>query len=440
MPDYFRQLNAIQLILALRAVSIAIQLVLILFVNLILGYVLPLTTLLLIVFKEILFNFGSWVYHQKKSEIKAKYLFIQLIADVLFLGILLYFSGGATNAFVSLLLIPIAIAAVSLPLAGILILTMAAISIYSVLLWSQPMHIMHGNMEGHFIGMWVNFLFSSAVVAFVVTHMAKANRLKQQVINKYREQQLKQERIVALSVASAQVTHDIATPIATLRLLIDELAESLSDRANPDTSSIGITNIDSELALLTEFDTQLTRCQEKLAEFRTNTEQIKHNQLLAKNCDALFEQIVRHCQLYYPEINFEFSTTKVNCLVEADSSLIPAILNIINNAVTASEKASCKQVNLVSEKIADEWHITIRDFGAGFQPASFAELGNDMVISEQGFGMALMLSNASLERNHGRIMLNNINDALATSPQSANGAAVTICLPCLPDAMASGKC
>ncbi|MCH2057279.1 MAG: hypothetical protein MK214_11880 [Thalassotalea sp.] len=105
----------------------------------------------------------------------------------MFLGGLLYFSGGATNAFVSLLLIPIAIGAAALQISGVIALALAAVGIYSLLLWLMLMHIMHGNMEGHFIGMWLNFLFYSVVVCVVVMQMARTLKVKEQTIAKFRE-------------------------------------------------------------------------------------------------------------------------------------------------------------------------------------------------------------------------------------------------------------
>ncbi|MFM9745868.1 hypothetical protein ACKI2C_50795, partial [Streptomyces brasiliscabiei] len=84
---------------------------------------------------------------------------MQLTADVLFLSVLLSLSGGATNAFVSLLLLPIMIAAVSVSAKGLAYIAVLAISAYSLLLYKMPQHSMHHmDMTSHFVGMWVNFV------------------------------------------------------------------------------------------------------------------------------------------------------------------------------------------------------------------------------------------------------------------------------------------
>ena len=91
------------------------------------------------------------------------------------------------------------------------------------------MSVMHGNMQGHFIGMGINFLFSTLVVALVVGKMARSINKQQKAIAKYRENLLKQEQVTALGVASAQITHQLATPIATVQLLAEELSEDFPD-------------------------------------------------------------------------------------------------------------------------------------------------------------------------------------------------------------------
>lgn len=393
--------------MALRSASIVIQTVLVLFVVMVLGYELPVQYMLSVVIAEVLFNVVWYIYYQRGNAEKKSHLVLQLTADVMFLGWLLYFSGGATNAFVSLLLIPIAIAAVSLPLKGLAFVALSAISTYSWLLWLMPMHVMHGNMEAHFIGMWMNFLFSAIVVSVVVNQMSLIIRRREVTIARFREEQLKQERIIALGVASAQVTHDLATPIASLQLMADELREESG--VDPD--------------LMQGVEQQLARCTEKLQAFRQMSEDIKSNKRVEYTSQQLFNQIKRHCQLNYPQVNFRFSVTKSpdskRCVV-ADGSLVPAIVNVINNAIIASAELHSNQVDITSDENEQSWQLSIRDFGNGFKAEQFNQLGSIPLQSQHGFGMAILLSNSSLERLGGTLTLAN---------HQAGGAEVIMTLP-----------
>ena len=55
-----------------------------------------------------------WVRSRRAVPIGNAEFFIHLLADIAFFSILLFFSGGASNPFVSYMLIPISIAAITL--------------------------------------------------------------------------------------------------------------------------------------------------------------------------------------------------------------------------------------------------------------------------------------------------------------------------------------
>ena len=412
MPQFFKRASQIQVIIALRSVAIAIQLLLILFVNLALAYQLPWMPLVSVISLEILFTLSSTLYYRRyplnEKKASQKAILVQICADIIFLSLLLFFSGGATNAFVSLLLIPIAIAAVTLTPLLLSVVASLAIASYSILLWSLPMSVMHGNMQGHFIGMGINFLFSTMVVAIVVGKMARSINQQELAIAAYRENLLKQDQVTALGVASAQVTHQLATPIATVQLLADELSEDLPDNN-----------------IVIEMQSQLARCRNSLNDFRAMVFDIKEQVIKSINCLDLFDDITDSVRVNNPEINLQLrkkndqDSTKA-VAINADAALLPAIINLINNAIRASKANNSNALSLTSQIIEDNWQLTIRDFGKGFTLKKLNDLGVKPVTSEQGFGMAVFLSHASLERLGGKLALTNHQDG---------GALVTLSLP-----------
>ena len=218
-------MTIIQRLFLLRTVAIVIQLLTVLVVYFVISLQIALLPLLAVIAVEALFHISSIVIFRRRDAGNVA-IVLQLIADVIFLTILLSLSGGASNAFVSLLLLPIVIAAVSLPASYLLFISLSAIASYSSLLLSLPEHAMHQmDMNNHFIGMWANFLLSVLVVTFVVGAMARVITNRERAIALQREDQLKSEQLLALGVASAQVTHQVATPLANIQLLYEELAE-----------------------------------------------------------------------------------------------------------------------------------------------------------------------------------------------------------------------
>jgi len=409
MSLFFRKFNQVRTVLLLRSAAIVIQLILIFFVNEILEYQLPWLPLIVVILIEAFFTLASYFYYRSGKEADQLALLGQICADILFLSFILYYSGGATNAFVSLLLIPIAIAAVTLTPLLLGAVALLAVASYSVLLWLLPMSVMHGNMEGHFIGMWINFLFSSIVVATVVGQMARRISQKEQAIAAFREEQLKQEKVMSLGVASAQITHQLATPIATVQLLVDELSDELPEHP-----------------VIVDLQAQLLRCSISLNEFREMVFEIKEQTSKQVLCSKIIKQMIEHIALNYPDICAEFisqhnqSAHDENATVLADASLLPAILNLVNNAIRATKANDSNKIELSSLCEQGNWQLNIRDYGRGFTQSTLSELGVKPVDSKQGLGMAVFLSHASLERLGGTLTLTNHLDG---------GALVTLKLP-----------
>jgi len=400
----FKFINSMQMVLVLRSVAIVIQLLLILFVNLILNYQLPWAPLFWVIALEVAYTVVSVAFYQKKPQVSQLALLTQICSDILFLSLLLFFSGGATNAFVSLLLIPIAIAAVTLPPFLLALVALLAIGSYSILLWFLPMSTMHGNMEGHFIAMGINFLFSALVVALVVGKMARGINQRELAIAAYRENLLKQDQVTALGVASAQVTHQLATPITTVQLLTDELHEDFPNNS-----------------VITDMQSQLKRCSDSLDAFRAMVFSIKEQTSTVCKVDTLLNDIFENLRVNYPDINIELiKRHQEDVIIMADASLLPAILNLINNAIRATKLNSSKEISLTSEVTEDSWQFIIRDYGLGFTLEKLKQLGIKPVSSEQGLGMAVFLSHASLERLGGKLVLTNHHQG---------GALVTLTLP-----------
>lgn len=401
-----KETTQIQAIIALRSVAIGIQLLLISFVNLVLLYELPWLPIISIIVLEIIFTFASYQYFIKQAHpAKAGQwsLFLQICADILFLTLLLFFSGGATNAFVSLLLIPIAIAAVTLTPARLMTVALLAILSYSIMLWLLPMSVMHGNMEGHFIGMGINFLFSTLVVAGVVGSMARRINQRELAIASYRENLLKQEQVTSLGVAAAQVTHQLATPIATVQLLADELQEDFPDND-----------------VIVDMQAQLKRCRDSLSDYREMVFATKEQTISEVEITTLMHDIKSSIRVNHPQLTLVINDIHDPITVMADMALLPAILNLINNAVRGSKANQCDEIMLTSQIKDNNWQLIIRDFGVGFTLEKLVELGSSPVESKQGLGMAVFLSHVSLERLGGHLALTNHQEG---------GALVVLSLP-----------
>ncbi|WP_201023515.1 sensor histidine kinase [Pseudoalteromonas sp. 10-33] len=381
-------------LLMLRSGAIAVQLVAVLSVYFLLDYQLALLPLLGVIALEAVFQLISLFAYRHVSHAKPSVMLMQLTADVLFLTILLSLSGGATNAFVSLLLLPIMIAAVTLREKGLAYIALLAIAAYSFLLINMPDHSMHQmNMSGHFIGMWVNFVLSTSVIALVIGAMSRTLKERERIIAKAREKQLRNEQLVTLDGAAAQITHQLATPIANLQLLFEELLEDQPDNA-----------------IVKQMQLPLIQCREQLNSFRALSEQIrvknaKDQITITQLQTAISDTFV----LQYPDQHIEWAASSITAVLLSDAMLLPAILNLLQNAAIANQKQGKTKLELSWELSPQENHIylLIRDFGNGFTDSQLAELGGQVMPSEQGMGLAVLLSNVTFERLNGSLTLFN---------------------------------
>lgn len=359
--------------------------------------------LLTVVAVEIVFH-GLSLWWYKKHACSALAIAVQVIADIVFLTLLMSFSGGATNAFVSLLLMPIVIGAVSLPTGLLTLVSLCAVASYSALLLSLPINVHHMDMTNHFIGMWVNFLLSVIVVTLVVGTMSKMITNRERSIAKQREEQLKSEQLVSLGVASAQVTHQLATPLANLQLLFEEINEQYPQ--------------EEAICAMAQ---PLEKCRHELNHFRELATAIRENQTVNMTAYALLNHLKVAVNLQFPHIDTVITSHEEanESLIVSDAMLLPALCNLVHNGVRANLTTGSNIVELTLNIVQDNAILTVRDHGQGIE-GSLHNLGDELVQSKDGLGMALMLSSSSIERLGGTLTLSN---------HTQGGALATVMLP-----------
>jgi signal transduction histidine kinase len=161
-----------------------------------------------------------------REAVGAGELFGELCVDLAALAILLYLSGGAANPLISFLLVPVAVAALSLPGALTAAVAMLAVALYTLLMWQfLPLAVADAERATrlHLAGMWLTFVVSAAMIAWFVARMTASIRERDSRLATAREQALRDERVVALGALAAGAAHELGTPLATIAVLVGEL-------------------------------------------------------------------------------------------------------------------------------------------------------------------------------------------------------------------------
>ena len=95
----------------LRGIAVFLQLLTLLMAEIVMGISLLITKMLIIIFIYLIFHLVTWYQFQSGKLITKPAFFIHLCIDVFVLCALLYYAGGATNPFISLLLFPLTLTA-----------------------------------------------------------------------------------------------------------------------------------------------------------------------------------------------------------------------------------------------------------------------------------------------------------------------------------------
>ncbi|MDZ7594303.1 MAG: ATP-binding protein [Thiobacillus sp.] len=328
-----------------------------------------------------------------------------LLADLTAFAVLVFFSGGATNPFVSLMLVPVIIAAISLRPRCVWLLAAVAGGYYALLLfYYQPLAIADPVAASamHLGGMWFNFLISAALIALFVTRMQAALRTRDRELSALREKQLRDERIVALGTQAALAAHELATPLATIQTTAHELAAEFAN--DPD--------IGADCRLL---EKQAQACKRILTQLAARAQE---SAPVTQPLDAWLAALIERWQVLRPDARITPRLPPDRRAFTPPDGLEQAIQNVLNNAADVSPNA----VEIDVDTNTDALLIDIADRGPGFTPEQKAQAGHVLFSARpgRGWGVGLALTHATLER---------LGGSLTLTEREGGGTRVRITLP-----------
>lgn len=326
-------------------------------------------------------------------------LFTQLLFDIGALSAVVFFSGGAANPLVSLLLPPVAIAALTLPARCVAVISATAIAAYSLLMVyfiPLPMADATRATRLHLIGMWLIFVISAAMIGWIIVRMTRQIRERDAELATNREQALRDERIMAMGTLAAGAAHELGTPLGTMALLAGELANdpSLSEPVRED-----IALLRQQIGVCKQIITGLSR--------RAGAERLENAELLP--ADRWLESLRQHWHAARPQASSRLVITSDGAAPEivADPRLEQAVLNLLNNATNATPNPLEIRLGWCTDKLC----IDIRDHGPGFPPQVLSAGGKtSFPAHERGSGVGLMLTRTAIEQLGGQLSLLNPDD------------------------------
>lgn len=321
--------------------------------------------------------------------------------DIAELTWMIAWSGGAMNPFVSLFLVPVALATLVLPIRHIVLVAILATAGYTLAATLGPalphIHGLAGTFDLHLTGMAVNFALSTIVFVAVLTHLAAARDAREREIAQLREQAARAEGILGLATHAAAMAHALNTPLGTLTLMLDDLAEDCADRP----------------ALGAEID----RARAVVAVCRDQVRKLVHeahpdSHLLQPLADYI-DSVIARWELLRPSMRLARDIELPQLPIRADPALAHLLQALLDNAADASADRGHAELGLHLRVVDHVLVGAIDDHGGN--ALDQRPLGTLFASSKaDGLGVGLALSHATVERYGGELSLQAGDDGAIT--------------------------
>jgi two-component system sensor histidine kinase RegB len=344
---------------------------------------------------------------------------LTLVFDVLLLTGLLLVSGGYTNPFCMVFLAYVTLAAVVLDarwtwgIFAVSLLCFIALFFLHIPLPSlatdgkHTMHVERSGFSVHLHGMLLAFLFLGIIIAAFVTRMNREIFYQAQEISKLRQEEQEQKSLVSLATLTAGVTHELATPLATLSLIGEDLAREL--RSDP--------RWGEDVEVLQE---QLGRCSAILQRMRDTSSELQGEAPCSFSLGGLMFELQSIFADSPTPISFDTESVQRSTgddvvLYSLRHALYGSLQALIRNAVQA-----CSSGGSVTCKVSEDGekaHFVISDTGAGMSKDIQARVGEPFFTSKapgDGMGLGIYLTKLYARQVGGSF---NIESALGEGSQ-----------------------
>jgi len=396
----------------LRWIAIIGQYLTISIVYFILKFELPFFYCSIIIFIGILTNFYLQFKFNKNQLNNFTSTFF-LFYDLIQLSILLYLTGGVTNPFTILLIVPAIVSSTFLTLRSTINLSVITIIILIVLTINHLPLPHSGELHFHVPDTYLYAVPIAIIIGLIFltyfgVRFGIESRKRTEALNKLELILAKEHELESIGLQAAAAAHSLGTPLSTITVIARELEKEIGN--NPKYSK------DIDLLL-----SQTKRCSDILKNL--SKDQLKEDSFLSDiKIEELLSEIVRsYTEISEKKLSLFVDKNKLNPQIERTLEITYGLRNFIGNAVKYSN--SFVDISLESNNKITE--VKVCDDGPGFSEDILNVLGepyirskNKIISSKSGLGLGTFIGKTLLERMKATV---NFDKCTKT-----NGAMVTI--------------
>lgn len=335
-----------------------------------------------------------------------------LLLDMGVLTLQLYFSGGATNPFISLYLLQVVLGAILLRPVPAAVLAAAAALSYSLLsVRNVPLAIPRGLMteaaDLFATGRWIAFVMVAGLLVLFITRIGRNLRASDAHIADLRQHAAEEEGIVRMGLFASGAAHELGTPLGTLSVILADWRRVPAIADDPEL-----------FAEAGEMQAEVQRCKAIVSDILYSAGQPRSEAMESVAVGPFLDAVAQAWGPTHPHIAFDYDRDGLDTtVIAADPALRQAICNLLDNAAAVSPARVRLQASLEDNMLA----IAVRDEGPGFDPNVLGRVGQLYQSTKgAGHGLGLFLAANVARRLGGRLDPRN---------REGGGAEVRILLP-----------
>jgi len=352
----------------------------------------------------------------KENQLSNLSATVYLFYDIGQLGFLLFLTGGITNPFIFLIIIPAIFSSQYLNIwSSIILATFTSLILFLLIFYyyelPHPEKFIFQVPNYYLYSIPISIFIGLVFLVYFGVKFGSESKIRKKAYDKMQEIMAKENELLSLGGQAAAAAHSLGTPLSTILLTSKELQKEFGNNKK----------INKDLDLLVA---QSTRCREILKKLTLNPN-IKDEFISSKvSLNDYVYEIVRSYQEFSKK-NFIIKSDQFKNPINIYKS--PEIIYGLRNFIGNANKFSNQKVEIFLKSNKKNTEIIIRDDGPGF-PKDLIDkdmLGEPYIrsvdesqISKYGLGLGTFIAKTLLEKNLANITFNNL--------KKTGGAEVTI--------------
>ena len=414
--EVFTSKNNIQLdkktLVALRWIAIIGQYISISIVFFVFNFELPFFYCTLIILLGVITNFYLQ-FIEKENQLSNIKSSSYLLYDLIQLSFLLFLTGGVTNPFIILLIIPAILSSTFLSLRSTLNLSIITIVILVILTINHfPLphpDELHFHVPNYYLyAIPISIIIGLIFLTYFGSRFGAESRKRTESLNRLELILAKEHELESIGLQAAAAAHSLGTPLSTISVVAKELQKEIGNHSD----------YSKDINLLIS---QTKRCSDILKNL--SQDQLKEDNFVnnIKIGDLLNDIVRSFSEISEKKIILTQEQNELDTQIDRTLEITYGLRNFIGNAVKYSN--SIVEINLKSNDTITE--VKVSDDGPGFSEDVKDVLGepyirskDKIISSKSGLGLGTFIGKTLLERMKANVQF--------SSSTKLNGAMVII--------------